>query len=112
MSQQLKRWESPRERGRNTKGKGGSARARQLRKQQKLLIKKLKANPLSSPDTLPNSNQKLKPINKKRKKLNRFFLFYWRQMNSFETGQSLRVPPEFINFSAKQTHPNQSHFQN
>jgi hypothetical protein len=58
MSQQLKRWESPREQGRNTKGKGGSARARQLRKQQKLLLKKLKANPLNSADTLPNSNPK------------------------------------------------------
>ena len=39
---QLKRWESPRRRGRNDKGKGGSARARQIRKQQKMLRKKLK----------------------------------------------------------------------
>ncbi len=38
----LKRWESPRRRGRNDKGKGGSARARQIRKQQKMLRKKLK----------------------------------------------------------------------
>ena len=38
----LKRWESPRRPGRNAKGKGGAARARQLKKQQKLLRKKLK----------------------------------------------------------------------
>ena len=44
MVERLKRWESPRKRGRNHKGKGGSARARQLRKQQKLLRKKLKGN--------------------------------------------------------------------
>lgn len=41
----MKRWESPR-RGnqRNDKGKGGSARARQLRKREKRLIAKLKKN--------------------------------------------------------------------
>ncbi len=39
---QIKRWESPRRRGRNHKGKGGSARARQIRKQQKMLRQKLK----------------------------------------------------------------------
>ncbi|MEB3341863.1 hypothetical protein [Okeania sp.] len=37
----LKRWESPRKQGRNIKGKGGTARLRQIRKQQNLLIKKL-----------------------------------------------------------------------
>ena len=42
MGQKLKSWESPRKQGRNIKGKGGSARARQLRKQQQLLRKKLK----------------------------------------------------------------------
>ncbi|HIK31046.1 MAG TPA: hypothetical protein IGS17_17390 [Oscillatoriales cyanobacterium M59_W2019_021] len=41
MTQRLKRWESPRKPGRNSKGKGGSARARQLRKQQQQLRKKL-----------------------------------------------------------------------
>ena len=44
MTERLKRWESPRRQGRNDKGKGGSARARQLRKQQKMLRKKLKDN--------------------------------------------------------------------
>ncbi|MFQ4143723.1 hypothetical protein [Chlorogloeopsis sp. ULAP02] len=38
----LKRWESPRRQGRNNKGKGGSARQRQLKKQQQMLRKRLK----------------------------------------------------------------------
>ncbi len=42
MAQRLKSWESPRRQGRNIKGKGGSARAKQLKKQQQLLRKKLK----------------------------------------------------------------------
>lgn len=42
MTQRLKRWESPRRQGRNDKGKGGSARQRQLKKQQQVLRKKLK----------------------------------------------------------------------
>jgi hypothetical protein len=43
MAQRLKSWESPRNEGRNSKGKGGSARARQLKKQQQTLRKQLKA---------------------------------------------------------------------
>lgn len=39
----LKSWESPRNEGRNSKGKGGSARARQLKKQNQTLRKQLKA---------------------------------------------------------------------
>ena len=42
MSQRLKSWESPRNEGRNDKGKGGSARQRQKRKQFQMLRKKLK----------------------------------------------------------------------
>ncbi len=42
MAQRLKRWESPRRQGRNDKGKGGSARSRQLKKQTQMLRKKLK----------------------------------------------------------------------
>ena len=38
----LKRWESPRREGRNSKGKGGAARQRQKKKQLQLLRKKLK----------------------------------------------------------------------
>ena len=42
MAQRLKRWESPRREGRNDKGKGGSARQRQRRKQFQALRQKLK----------------------------------------------------------------------
>lgn len=42
MAQRLKRWESPRREGRNDKGRGGSARQRQKRKQFQALRQKLK----------------------------------------------------------------------
>ncbi|NEQ14026.1 MAG: hypothetical protein F6K44_09180, partial [Moorea sp. SIO3E2] len=42
MAQRLKRWESPRRQGRNWKGKGGSARRKQLKKQTQMLRRKLK----------------------------------------------------------------------
>lgn len=38
----LKSWESPRNQGRNIKGKGGSARQRQLKKRNKMIKKMLK----------------------------------------------------------------------
>ena len=38
----LKRWESPRKEGRNEKGRGGSARKRQLKKQRQMLRQRLK----------------------------------------------------------------------
>ncbi|MFB8787982.1 MAG: hypothetical protein U7123_03870 [Potamolinea sp.] len=44
MTQRLKRWESPRRQGRNDKGKGGSARQRQLKKQTQMLRKKLQGS--------------------------------------------------------------------
>lgn len=44
MSRLLKRWESPRREGRNDKGKGGSARQRQLKKQRNKLRQQLKSN--------------------------------------------------------------------
>jgi hypothetical protein len=50
MARLLKRWESPRREGRNDKGKGGSARARQLKKQQQMLRKKLKDAPEGQQD--------------------------------------------------------------
>lgn len=43
MVERLKRWESPRKQGRNHKGKGGSARVRQLRKREQMLRQKLKS---------------------------------------------------------------------
>lgn len=51
MAQRLKRWESPRRKGRNHKGKGGSARHRQVIKQQKLWQKRLKQQPQSQPQS-------------------------------------------------------------
>lgn len=51
MVERLKRWESPRKRGRNDKGKGGSARARQLRKREQMLRQKLKNNAQKSEKT-------------------------------------------------------------
>ncbi|MBF2027745.1 MAG: hypothetical protein IGS48_13430 [Oscillatoriales cyanobacterium C42_A2020_001] len=42
MARQLKRWESPRREGRNDKGRGGSARQRQRKKQFQALKQKLK----------------------------------------------------------------------
>ena len=51
----LKRWESPRKQGRNDKGRGGSARQRQLKKQRQVLRKKLKEQ------GKPENNQKNKP---------------------------------------------------
>lgn len=50
MSRMLKRWESPRREGRNDKGRGGSARARQVRKQQQMLKNKLKNTPEPNPE--------------------------------------------------------------
>lgn len=49
MVERLKRWESPRKRGRNDKGKGGSARARQLRKREQMMRQKLKQNSHQKP---------------------------------------------------------------
>lgn len=56
----LKRWESPRRQGRNDKGKGGSARQRQLRKRQQQLRQKLKEQAIQDSQASqqkPNNNQ-------------------------------------------------------
>ncbi|HEY9770885.1 MAG TPA: hypothetical protein V6C71_20735 [Coleofasciculaceae cyanobacterium] len=52
MVERLKRWESPRKRGRNDKGQGGSARARQLRKREQMLRQKLKTPAERKPEKL------------------------------------------------------------
>ena len=49
----LKRWESPRREGRNDKGKGGSARKRQLKKQRQMLRQRLKD--ANKPDNSKNN---------------------------------------------------------
>jgi len=51
MAQQLKRWESPRQPGRNHKGRGGAARQRQLRKRNQALRKRLSAPAQDKPDS-------------------------------------------------------------
>lgn len=56
MARQLKRWESPRKEGRNDKGRGGSARQRQRKKQFQALRKKLK----EQADSQDNKNHKNK----------------------------------------------------
>ena len=61
MVERLKRWESPRKRGRNYKGKGGSARARQIRKRNKLLSKKLKQNQAIEAKQKQNKQKEAKP---------------------------------------------------
>jgi hypothetical protein len=63
MAQQLKRWESPRREGRNDKGRGGSARQRQKRKQTQALRQKLKQDnqPEQSNPTQVSSSQ-LHPV--------------------------------------------------
>ncbi|MBD2461786.1 hypothetical protein H6G89_12065 [Oscillatoria sp. FACHB-1407] len=53
MAQRLKSWESPRREGRNNKGKGGSARQRQLRKQRQALRQKLKSDQGENASSLP-----------------------------------------------------------
>lgn len=54
---QLKRWESPRREGRNDKGKGGSARRRQLKKQRQMLRQKLKEAQKSDEKQLDNQQK-------------------------------------------------------
>ncbi len=49
----LKRWESPRKEGRNDKGRGGSARKRQLKKQRQMLRQRLKES--NKPDNSKNN---------------------------------------------------------
>ena len=68
MVERLKRWESPRKRGRNDKGKGGSARARQLRKREQMLRQKLKkqAEVTQKPEKLNREGREIIPS-----------LFFW-----------------------------------
>ncbi len=62
MTQRLKRWESPRRQGRNDKGKGGSARARQLKKQTQMLRKKLKEGQKADDQNQQQNKQKGREI--------------------------------------------------
>jgi hypothetical protein len=73
MAQRLKRWESPRNEGRNDKGRGGSARQRQLKKQRQALRRKLK----DQTDLKDDRNDSTNP-NQKRRELAvlSFFISY------------------------------------
>ena len=73
----LKRWESPRKQGRNKKGKGGSARKRQLKKQQQMLRQKLKGN-----DKLDNQSQNNRTRRQGEETLI-FPLFFASMLNSY-----------------------------
>lgn len=61
---QLKRWESPRREGRNDKGRGGSARKRQLKKQKQMLRQKLKQadNPNNNKNYRQGEEKNLSPF--------------------------------------------------
>ena len=61
MVERLKRWESPRKRGRNDKGKGGTARARQLRKREQMLRQKLKHNSEGKPTKTNQEGREIIP---------------------------------------------------
>jgi hypothetical protein len=76
VAQRLKRWESPRRQGRNDKGKGGSARQRQLKKQQQMLRKKLKQNS----EVNQQEQQKGREMN-----LFPFIFVASKQLSSFQT---------------------------
>lgn len=67
MAQHLKRWESPRKPGRNHKGRGGSARQRQLQKRHQTLRKRLKSEQFNQDDQ-NSSGEQIAP----------FFVALWR----------------------------------
>jgi hypothetical protein len=84
MVQRLKRWESPRKQGRNDKGKGGTARARQLRKREQMLRQKLKTGiddvtSAKGSDMKNNSSSKPKQLEPKKyqEREKTPSLFYW-----------------------------------
>lgn len=60
----LKRWESPRKEGRNDKGRGGSARKRQLKKQRQMLRQRLKESNKSdnNKNTRPGEDEFIFPL--------------------------------------------------
>jgi hypothetical protein len=83
MTQRLKRWESPRRQGRNDKGKGGSARARQLKKQTQMLRKQLKES-----EKADDQNKQKKNQNKQRgRDSSSLPLFFWMssQANAYQS---------------------------
>jgi hypothetical protein len=72
MARMLKRWESPRKEGRNDKGKGGSARRRQLKKQTQMLRKQLK-----SKGQISDQGDRPAKSNESKKKESHAALLFW-----------------------------------
>mgnify|MGYP001801416704 FL=1 len=66
MAQQLKRWESPRRKGRNHKGRGGSAKQRQYKKRQKRLMKRLQQG-INNSSNSHGAKEKIKDSMKNQK---------------------------------------------
>jgi hypothetical protein len=62
MAQRLKRWESPRKEGRNDKGRGGSARQRQIKKRTQMLRKKLKDQGREDKNINPQKKRELNSL--------------------------------------------------
>lgn len=62
MAQYLKRWESPRKLGRNDKGRGGTARQRQLQKRQQTLRKHLEGRSPSEPGNSKQGESMAPPV--------------------------------------------------
>jgi hypothetical protein len=77
MARMLKRWESPRKEGRNNKGKGGSARRRQLKKQMQMLRKQLK-----SKGQISNQGERSSQSNNSKKKESNLALLFWVDIES------------------------------
>ncbi len=75
MARMLKRWESPRKEGRNDKGKGGSARRRQLKKQTQMLRKQLKSKGQISDQGGRPTQSKSKSNESKKKESHAALLF-------------------------------------
>jgi hypothetical protein len=101
MVQRLKRWESPRKQGRNDKGKGGTARARQLRKREQMLRQKLKTRiddvkdikSVESNDTKHQGSSKPKQLEHKKHQEREITpsLFYWQLVRSMEQAKSYNL---------------------
>ena len=77
----LKRWESPRKQGRNDKGKGGTARKRQLKKRQQMLRKKLKGN--------RQDNDSINRQGEEKQSSPYFFINFYTITNKIHNGNSL-----------------------
>ncbi|PSN13181.1 hypothetical protein C7293_16980 [filamentous cyanobacterium CCT1] len=62
MAQHLKRWETPRKPGRNDKGRGGTARQRQLQKRQQTLRLRLSDRSPQQPTQKPQKGEPSAPL--------------------------------------------------